>query len=681
MSVPVPHTTLKKITLHDVELPDDYAWLRDENWPKVASEPILSYLQSENSYFNDYFLDKQPLKERIMKEIENRTTMFGKSIAVRQGDFLYYFRREQELDYKIYCRQNINTLTEEIILDINQLSRDKNFCNILDVSICPKNRYLAYSVDYVGFEQYSTYVIDLDEGKKLVCSIENASNIVWHEEIAGFFFVRQDEKWRNKTAFFHFMDSSKEDKLVYCEQNEQAIISVNKASSKNFLFLISHDSGGNEIYYLNLKEDQHFNFKIILPYRNNIRYDIEHHKQHFYILINDAGPNYRLGIISIDDIKAGNNEIKTYVEYDQSQSIQSFDITRDYLLLNYLKDGIPIQQVHCLNTFMRKIIQLPTEDEIFVSQVFCNHFEDNQIYISYSSLSCKTKCYDYNFSSDKLQVIYDENVNCKIDSSQYIVKRLFADNAGTKVPITLFMRKDALKAGPTKLFLYGYGSYGIGEYLGHSAFANVLVDQGFIYAIAHVRGGGHLGEAWYEDGKLLKKANTFTDFIECTKHLIQNNYTKKQNIVICGGSAGGMLIGAVLNKASELYKGAMLIVPFVDVLNTMLDDTLPLTPGEWQEWGNPCEKEYFNYIKSYCPYFNISDKGYPHIFVTSSIFDQRVGYWEAAKWIAKLRKNNTSSSKILFYTDMQSGHGGSSSRKKKFEELALEIVFAISIFN
>lgn len=681
MKPPIAEKNTKYFFLHGQKIEDDYSWMRDANWPDVSDKKILAHLHKENEYFYNYLKDKKKLVSELTKQLEKKTTMFEKSLPVKRGEYLYFSQKKKKLDYPIYYRKNTRSKNVSVVLDINVIAKDKKCCFTGSVSVSPNHQYVAYSVDFQGFENYKTICTDI-KSNNIISEIPNANNIVWHESIQGFFYAKKDENHQVKQIFFHYLDKNKKDVLVYETQVKEYTLSICKSGSRKFLFINSGDHQSNQVLYLDITKNALSAPELILHDKLKIKYYTEHNDKYFYVLLNDKGPNYRIARILIDaQGKNNTRSLESFIEYENTLCLEGFDISKNYILLNYISNGLPHLKVKCLNSNKERVINLDTNEESFEANLFCNNFDDDQICVMYGSLSSKRKYFQYYFSTNKCKVIKDENKICEINSQDYVIKRIFAKNNGTSIPITIFMKKNTKLDGSSKLLLYGYGAYGHAQYLGHSAMSNAFVDNGFIYAIAHIRGGGDLGEKWHEDGKLLYKKNTFEDFIECTKHLIKHKYTSKNQIVALGGSAGGMLIGNIINEKPQFYRGVIALVPFVDVLNTMLDESLPLTAGEFNEWGNPKIDKLGKYIYSYCPYINVKQQEYPHILAISALSDQRVGYWESAKWIAKLRQKNISSSKILFFTNMEGGHAGGSKIKKKLKEIAIYITFAISIFD
>ncbi len=689
-----------KIQMHDATLVDNYAWMRDEKWPTVQSEKILSHLNNENFFADTYLKQYSGQRAKILEELKGRIIQTYQTPYTKNKEYHYYARFVEGQDYGIFCRKyGSEQGAEEVILDVNQIAQGKDFTNLGAVSISPDNRYFAYSLDHKGDEHYTIFVIDLhNKGKLLEDRIESVTGeIVWHEELHGFFYSKLNNQCIPDRIFFHDIGTGAiNDRLIYQELDSKFTVGSSKSSSSEYIFLLVNGHNSSECLFMESKS-QEMTPKVLLPRKEGVIYDVEHHENFFYVRINDCTQNFRLAKLDISE--AGSKfDLLDYIKDDQNLYLLSFDVSNSYLVLNYRDRGVPLIKVmellrskrSLLTKFLRYAAKIVDKDSQFYSKkvkfpdsaysgsAFCSNFEDDDIRIQYSSLSCPRIVFRYNFERDKLVVLKKDELPQGFDSSKYSIQRLEADNQGVKIPITVFFHKDYEINSERPLFITGYGSYGIGISPGFSSTAVSLANRGFIFAIAHIRGGDELGYRWYESGKFLQKKNTFEDFIVCTQHLVKLGYGKAGNIAIRGGSAGGMLVGAVINQRPDLYKCAVAHVPFVDVLNTMLDSSLPLTKGEYEEWGNPNLKEYFEYIRSYCPYYNVKNASYPNIFATVGLSDVRVGYWEAAKWIAKIREFNASDSNVMLKTDMTSGHGGASGRFKSLEELADTLVFIFS---
>jgi oligopeptidase B len=675
---PIAKKVSNSYTVNDQTIEDSYFWLRDKNWPNVSDPEILEYLAEENKYAQDSFFCKfETEKELLFNELKNRIKLSDKSTEIKKDQYYYYSRTEEKQDYAIYCRRLKNG-TEEVILDVNELAKDHKYTNVGVIAISPDQRLLAYGVDHSGDERYTLKILNLENKQYLDDKIENITGaIVWHENINGFFYTPSDENWRATKVLFHKLGDNNPDSLIIEEKNHLYQLRISKSSSKQYLLI--NTQGHQENQFHTIKFDEEIGApKLFQVARDEICYDIDHNGEHFYILTNDAGPNFRLAITDLENTTS--QYWKDYAALDEGQYLASFGLTNNYLILNYKALGLPIIKIIDLKTKQSKSVQFP--DEAYTAKAYSTNFEENDIRVEYSSLAHPDSTYSYNYTTETLDILKIKEVPSGFNPEEYQVKREWSDNNGVKVPSTVFYKKSLMKKdGSNPVYLYGYGSYGISMPPCFRTTILSLVDRGFIFAIAHIRGGDDLGYKWYEDAKFLNKKRTFEDFISVTQDLIQKKYTSKNNIAICGGSAGGLLVGNVINSRPELYKAAVAHVPFVDVLNTMLDETLPLTPGEYKEWGDPKNPEFFEYIKSYSPYDNVAKQHYPHLLITTSISDPRVGYFEPAKWVAKLRQAKTDDNLLLFKTNMEAGHQGASGRFEYLKEVADEYIFILNVFN
>ena len=672
----IPHIT--KINGHVIE--DDYYWLRDKNWPKVTDPQVLKYLGAENTYANEVFFDKfKEQKNVLFEELKSRIQLTDKSSETKKDNYYYYDRTFEDKEYPVYYRRLGLEGAEEVILDVNKLASGKKYIRIGAISVSPNQKSLAYSVDYQGNEHYAVKVINLENGVELTDEIQDIIGpIIWHEKVDGFFYTPLDENWRAMKVLFHHLGSSQPDQLILEEKNPLYSLQVSKSSSKEYLLLKTSGHQENQFHILNFAEKDNFQPEIFQPMQEKIFYDLDHNGANFYILTNDESSNFRLAITGVKN--TAQKYWQNYITSNKDEYLASFDLTSKYLILNYKIQGLAIIRIVSLADKKLKSIKFP--DPAYTASGYSTNFEEDDIRISYSSLARPDTIYKYDYIDESLAALKVRQVPSGFDADHYEVRRLWGDNDGAKVPYTIFFKKSLMKQdGLNPMYLYGYGSYGISVAPSFRTSILSLVDRGFIFAIAHIRGGDDLGHSWYEDAKFLNKKRTFQDFIAVSQDLIAKKYTTAGNIVICGGSAGGLLVGNVINSHPELFKAAIAHVPFVDVLNTMLDDTLPLTPGEYKEWGDPKQEKYFEYIKSYSPYDNIQKQHYPHLFITTSISDPRVGYFEPAKWVAKLRANKSDNNLLLFKTNMDAGHSGASGRFDYLKEVADDYVFIFNIFN
>ncbi|MCC8399333.1 MAG: S9 family peptidase [Rickettsia endosymbiont of Platyusa sonomae] len=681
MKLPIADKIDYSFLLHGQKITDEYNWLRDIEWPNVSDKKIIEYLQAENKYSEQFFEPLQKEKDKIFEELKGRIKLADQSTYVKKDNYYYYTRTEENTEYPIYCRKmGSMDAPEEIILDINVIAKDNKFTDLGLASISPDHTLLAYSVDFTGDEKYTIKVYNLKTKEYLPDEIHNVSrNIIWHEYLKGFFYMPINENFRHDKLMFHSLgDITSNDKLVYQITDSLYQLNVSKSSSRQYIFVDVSGHNENETYAIEMS-DHSFQPKLIRPLKGGVFYDVEHNGDNFYINTNEGAKNFRIVLVNVRNFR---NDLweNNYIPEDPTRYLASFNITNNYLIVNYRDQGLPVIKIKHLKEQNEKIIHFP--DAAFTASALSTNFDEDDIRVNYSSLARPNTTYSYDFNSEQLSILKVQEIPSGFNPEEYMVERIFADNDGVKVPITLLYKKSLFnKDGKNPLYLYGYGSYGISIPVSFRNTAISLVDRGFVYALAHIRGGDDLGLDWYQAAKFLNKKRTFDDFIVSAKQLIKEKYTSQGNIVICGGSAGGMLIGAVINEQPELFKAALAHVPFVDVLNTMLDEELPLTPSEFKEWGNPKELDYFNYIKSYSPYDNIKAQNYPSLFITAGISDPRVGYWEAAKWAAKIRATKTDNNILLLKTNMDSGHKGSSGRFDYLKEAADEIIFIFRAFG
>lgn len=679
---PIAKKINHEFEIHDTKINDEFAWLRAKGWPeRITDNEVLSYLKEENSYFKKFITPLKSLKNQFFEELRGRIKLTDQSTYIKKDNFYYYSRTEEDKNYTIYCRKKESTeATEEILLDVNKLNEGKEFTSLGAFSISPNHKLIAYSVDFTGGEKYTIRIYDIESGKYLKDEIaDTIGSIIWHEKLNGFFYSPTNKNWRHDKIKFHKLGtSSQEDRLVFHERNPLYSVSVSKSSSKEYLFINVSGHDSNEIYYIKM-DDKTLTTKLFNKRKDKLLYDIDHGGSYFYKSTNDGAKNFHLLRTKAKDYSI-NVIWDSYIKEEKDKYLSSFDITLNYLLLNYKSMGLPEVIVIDLNDGSKKNIKFP--ENAYTAGIYSTNFKDNDIRINYSSLARPSTVFNYNFKADKLITLKVQEIPSGFDPEEYKVERIFAETDGVKIPISLFYKQSLFKKdGSNPLYLYGYGSYGNSVPPSFRNSAISLVNRGFVYAIAHIRGGDDLGHDWYEEAKFLNKKRTFNDFITVTEKLIIDKYTSKGNIVIMGGSAGGMLIGNVINQRPEIFKAAIAHVPFVDVLNTMLDESLPLTPGEFKEWGNPKDKKYFDYIKSYSPYDNVTNQNYPHLFVTAGLSDPRVGYWEAAKWVARLRDRKQNDTILLYKTNMSFGHSGASGRFDYLKEAADDLVFIAKVFG
>ncbi|MDX1924214.1 MAG: S9 family peptidase [Rickettsiaceae bacterium] len=680
MNPPIAEKVPFVTKIHNQEIIDEYHWMRDPNWPNVQDKKILSYLEAENKYTESFISSHKAYIEEIFEELKSRIKLDDVSLATKKENYYYYSKTFADKNYPIYCRkQGSMEGDEEVILDVNILSKDKTFTRVSGLSPSPSQTKLAYAADFNGSENYTIYVKDLSNEQLLSDKIVKTIGVPkWHEDESGFFYTPVNENWRHDKVMFHKLGTKQEDDiLVMHEPDVLNQLSISKSSSKKYIFIESSGHDSTELYYFSMEDKQFAPIKLISR-KERVFYTVDHAGEYFYVHTNDNGPNFRLARIPVSNLKE--EEMDDYLPHDEKSYLSSVDVSADYIVANYKKNGLPEIVVIRASDKESKIISFP--DEAFVASGYAANFEENEIRINYSSLKRPEMIYGYDYNAHDLKVLKVQEIPSGFNPDEYEVRRVWASNEGVEIPVTIFYKKSLFKGdGTNPLYLYGYGSYGISVPPSFRNSAVTLANRGFVYAVAHIRGGDDLGYKWYESSKFLTKKNTFNDFIASAHYLTEQKYTSAGNIVISGGSAGGMLIGCAINMEPSLFKAAVAHVPFVDVLNTMLDESLPLTPGEFKEWGNPKEKEYFEYIKSYSPYDNVSTKKYPSLFITAGISDPRVTYWEAAKWTAKLRAYNQSTNHIYLKVNMTAGHQGASGRFDYLKEAAEEFVFVLTRFG
>ncbi|MFK8040510.1 MAG: S9 family peptidase [Rickettsiaceae bacterium] len=696
VNIPIAKKMHYKFHAHEHQVEDEYHWLRDKNWPNVEDKEVLAYLKAENTYYQKFFEPLQNYKNAVFEELKGKIKLADQSTYVKEDDYYYYTRTESDKDYPIYCRKFQSTKSkEEILLDVNKVADGQKFTTLGSLSISPDHKFLAYSVDFLGNEKFTIKLQNLQTKEYYQDEIpDTIGSIVWHEKIFGFFYTPATDNWRSEKVMFHKIgDNIKNDTLILYESNHLYQLSISKSSSRDYLFISSSGHDTNCVYYIEMQDEIIATPNLFKEKQPSILYDVDHNDQYFYIHTNDNAQNFRLARVRIDSDLSDN--WPDYIKSHDKKYLTNFDITKNYLILNYKSNALPEIKILGLTNKEEKIIRFP--DEAFTASAYSTNFDEDDIRINYSSMKLPNTVYKYNFNkhvendvekkpfnSLAMTVLKTQEIPSGFNGDEYELERRFVAYDGVEVPITIFYKKSLFKAnGSNPLYLYGYGSYGISINPHFSNTAVTIADRGIVFAIAHVRGGDDLGYTnWYESAKFLNKKRTFNDFLSTAHYLIDNKYTSCGNIIICGGSAGGLLIGYALNQEPWLFKAAIAHVPFVDVINTMLDDTLPLTPGEFKEWGNPIEdRACFEYMLSYSPYDNIKNQKYPAILVTSGISDPRVGYWEAAKWVSRIRDRKTDNNQIIFKTNMDSGHRGASGRFDYLKEVAEDLVFTFNVFN
>ncbi|HET8575103.1 MAG TPA: S9 family peptidase [Candidatus Paceibacterota bacterium] len=664
------------LQVHGIDLPDDYAWLRDRDNPEVKR-----YLEEENSYTEKMMQSKEHLQEMLFREMKARIKENDQSVPVQIDNYFYYFRTEKEKQYAFFCRKKDSLQSEEeIILDENQEAEGHEFFGLGFFEVSPDHKKLAYSFSLDGSDQYTAVVKNLESGELYPEKIENVStSLEWNNDSKQFFYTTLDETLRPNQVFRHALgESPDQDVLIYQEPDEKFSVGVSKTRSKKYIFIDIGSKMTTEVRYFDASSDGS-GAAIFHPRESSHEYFIDHRGEDFYILTNDQAENFRLMKTPVS--QTGKEHWQEIIPHREEVKLSGMDLFSRHMVVYELREGVESLKVRNLETDEIHVIDFP--EEVYSAGGSANpNFDTNIFRFSYTSFITPASVFSYNMDTRERELLKEDEVLGGYDANEYASERIYADASdGTRIPISVVYRKSLKANGTNPLWLTGYGAYGIMIRPGFSKTRLSLLDRGYIFAVAHVRGGGEGGEPWRNGGKFLKKKNTFTDFIACAEKILESGYTTREKLLISGGSAGGLLIGAVLNMRPDLFGAAIADVPFVDALRTMLDPTLPLTVGEYEEWGNPQEKEYFDAIREYAPYENVRVQDYPAILVQTGLNDTRVGYWEPAKWVAKLREMKTDKNPLLFKIQMGAGHSGASGRYDALKEIAFEYAFALSIFG
>ena len=654
---------------------DNYYWLRDRKNPDV-----IKYLNDENEYAAKEMAHTREFEERLFEEIKGRFKQTDMSVPYKRDDYYYYTRFEQGKEYPIHARRRGSLeQPEEIMLDANALADGHEFFSIGGSAVSSGQDIFAYAVDTQGRRIHTAYVKNLSTGEMLADVLPNVTeNLVWANDNKTLFYAKQDETTlRQFQIYRHVLGTDPaEDQLVFQEDDETYVAYIFKTKSKKFLMIVSAHTNSQEYRYCDAAQP-FGEFKIFLPREREHEYHIDHFRDRFIIRTNDQAKNFRLMWTPMD--KPAREHWREMIAHRSDVYLGDFELFRDRLVLEERARGLTQIRVipwsgdagHCLEF----------DEPAYRAKLNVNlEFDTTMLRFEYASMKTPLSIYDYDMTVRQKTLLKREEVLGGFDPDNYVTERLHARAAdGTDIPISLLCRKGTAKNSSNPLLLYGYGSYGVSIDAAFSSPRLTLVDRGFIFAIAHIRGGQEMGRQWYEDGKLLKKKNTFTDFIDVAEFLIGQNFTAPEKLFAMGRSAGGLLMGAISNMRSDLFKGIVAEVPFVDVVTTMLDSSIPLTTGEYDEWGDPNEKQFYDYMLSYSPYDNVERKAYPAMLITGGLHDSQVQYWEPAKWAAKLRELKTDNNRILLKTNMEAGHGGASGRFRRHRETAFSYVFLLDL--
>jgi oligopeptidase B len=668
-AVPVAQKSPVRSALHGEERVDDYAWLRDKANPEVAA-----YLEAENAYTDAVMKPTEALQEALYKEMLARIQETDLTVPYQEGAYWYYARTEEGKQYPILCRTRGQDGPEEVILDENVLAEGLKFFSLGAFAVSDDGRYLAYSTDVTGFRDYTLYIKDLSDGARLPFEVQKAGSVAWAADDRTLFYTVDDAAKRPYRLYRHRLGETA-DALVYEEGDELFRAFVGRTRSREYLLLGIASHTTTEWQFLAAARPADA-FRMVAPREHEHEYDVDHHGDSFYIRTNDKGRNFRLVKAKVES--PGRESWVEVVPHRPETMLEGIEIFRDHYVLLDRTRGLEELRVTEFATGATHLVTFP-EPAYSVFTVGNREFDTTRLRFSYQSLVTPSSTYDYDMATRERTLLKRQPVLGGYDPAQYRSERRMATAPdGTQVPLSIVYRRGLVNDGSHPAFLYAYGSYGYPLPVTFSSNRLSLLDRGFVVALAHIRGGGEMGKPWHDDGRMKNKMNTFTDFIAAAEHLIRERYTSSDRLVIEGGSAGGLLMGAVVNMRPDLFKAVVSKVPFVDVLNTMSDASLPLTAGEWEEWGNPADPEDYATIRRYDPYTNLSAQPYPAMLVKTAFHDSQVMYWEPAKYVARLRTLKTDQNLLVLKTNMAAGHGGASGRYDFLREVAFDYAFILS---
>ena len=666
----------KIMTMHNHERVDEFYWLNERENPKV-----IDYLNAENDYRDSYMEKYKGLENELFEEIKSRIKEDDSSVPYLDNGYYYYTRYEKGKQYPIYCRKkdNLNN-PEEILIDANKMSQGHEYFRIGGIDISPNNKIMAYSVDTVSRRLYTIKFKNLESGEEGVHSIPNTSGgATWANDNKTIFYNQKNKNTlRTERVMRHVLSSDKNDEEVFYENDDEFNLYSYKSKSGKYIMVVSGKTISDEISFLSA-DNPNEDLKIFQKRIDGLEYSVDHFGDKWYIRTNlNGAQNFKL--MQCDEDYTSSENWKEFIQHSESVLLEGVEVFDDFMVITERENGQRRFNVISNNDGQSHYIDF--EEEVFSAYSSVNlEISSTKFRYGYSSMTTPNSTIEYDMNSRKKIILKESEVmGGNFDKNNYESKLVWANaRDGKKIPISLVYKKDTYVEGENPLLLYGYGSYGSTNSAGFSSVRLSLLDRGFVYAIAHIRGSQYLGRQWYEDGKMFNKKNTFWDFIDSAKYLGENNYVDKDQIFAMGGSAGGLLMGAVTNMEPEVFKGIVAGVPFVDVVTTMLDETIPLTTFEFDEWGDPKDKDSYFYMLSYSPYDQVEEKDYPAIFITTGYHDSQVQYFEPAKWIARLRDRRTNKEPLLMYCNMDAGHGGASGRFEAYKETAMEYAFLISL--
>ena len=682
-SFPIASKRPHEITQHGLTRVDNYYWMRDKNDPET-----MKHLRAESDYLEEIMQHTKPLQERLFSEMKARIKEDDSTVPEKRGGYFYYERDEQGKQYPIFCRkQGSLESAEEILLDQNQLAEGKSFCSVGAYSVSTDGNKLVYSVDYGGREIYTLYIKDLKTGELYPEAIENTSGSAyehggaeWANDSETVFHTTLDEAQRPDKLWSHKIGTDPtQDRLVLHEADETYFLYMFKTRDEAFIMTYHYSTNTREMNFLSADHPEE-QMRVLQPRTKGLEYFAAHHKGKFFIVHNDNAKNFKLSVATVETPQK--EYWQEVIPHRADVLVDGVDTFEDFIVVTERKGGLKQLRISDADGLGNvRYIQFP-EPAYNVYLLANPEFKTNLLRLYYSSLITPNSTIDYHVDSGEWELKKEDEIPSGYDKTQYASERIHATASdGTQVPISIVYKKGLTRDGNNPALMYGYGSYGATIDATFSSTRFSLLDRGFVFAIGHIRGGTDMGRDWYEDGKMMNKKNTFTDFIACAEHLIKEGFTSPQKLAIMGGSAGGLLVGACVTMRPDLFKAVICKVPFVDVVSTMSDPTIPLTTLEYDQWGNPEDKEYYEYMLSYSPYDNIRAKEYPHMLITTGLNDPRVAYWEPAKFAAKLRELKTDDNLIVLYTNYDSGHAGASGRYDFLKEVAQDYAFLIDKLN
>jgi len=670
---PVAKKAPKTTEINGRTMVDNYYWLRDKKNPEVKA-----YLEAENAYTDAVMKPTEGLQKKLYDEMLSRIKETDIEVPYKEGDYFYYSRTEAGKQYQIHCRKKGGMdAPEEVVLDVNEMAKGQKFMSLGAYHVSDDGNLLAYTTDNTGFRQYTLAVKDLRTGKMLPDHAERVGSVVWANDNKTIFYSLEDDTTKRQYQVYrHTAGTSGSDKLAYEEKDEKFDVYAGKTRSKAYVLLFSASHTTSEVRYIPAGEPA-AEWKVMQPRKQDVEYYPDHNGNFFYIRVNDTGRNFRLVKAPVADPRSQNWQ--EVVPHRANVMLDDTDFFKNYYVLSERENGLPQIRVTDLHSRESRRIEFP--EPAYASYGYTNReYDTSKFRYGYQSFITPRSVFEYDMASGKSTLLKQKEVPGGYDRARYQVEQIYATASdGVKIPISVVHLKGAKLDGKGPLYLTGYGSYGISYDIGFNSDLLSMIDRGVVAAVAHIRGGGEMGKAWHDDGRMMHKKNTFTDFVASAEYLVAQGYGSKDRLAIEGRSAGGLLMGAVLNMRPDLFHAALVGVPFVDVMNTMLDETLPLTVGEFEEWGNPKEKPAFDYMMTYSPYDNIDAKKYPNMLVRTSFNDSQVMYWEPAKYVAKMRAIRTDHNIMILKTNMDpAGHGGASGRYDRLHEKAFDYAYFLT---